>query len=255
MILARNLTKKFGKLVAVDALNLHVKRGEIYGFLGPNGAGKTTTIKMLTGVVEPSSGEIEIAGLEMRSAELEIKKAIAVVPDEPKMYDNLKGIEFVRFLADIYRLPREESIDRLKEIADVFAIDYLDKYISDYSHGMKQKLMVAIALMRNTRVIFLDEPTVGLDAASARNLKVWLRRMADGGAAVFLTTHVLEIAEKMCDRIGIINNGKLIAEGTLNELRITSGNLQSSLEELFLDLTGGGDVQKPANWKSVIFND
>lgn len=242
MIVARGLTRRFGTLIAVNNLNLCVKSGEIYGFLGPNGAGKTTTIKMLTGVMEPNSGEIEIAGLRMRESGMEIKRLIAVVPDEPKMYDNLKGIEFAMFIIDIYRLPKRETLKRLYEIAEIFGIDYLGKYISDYSHGMKQKLMVSIALMRNPSVIFLDEPTVGLDAASARKLKLTLRAMAGGGAAIFFTTHVLEVAEKMCDRIGIIDNGRLIAEGTLNELRSRSGKMEYSLEELFLDMTGNGET-------------
>jgi len=241
MIVARGLTRRFGTLIAVNNLNLCVESGEIYGFLGPNGAGKTTTIKMLTGVMEPNSGEIEIAGLKMRESGMEIKRLIAVVPDEPKMYDNLKGIEFAMFIIDIYRLPKRETLRRLYEIAEIFDIDYLGKYISDYSHGMKQKLMVSIALMRNPSVIFLDEPTVGLDAASARKLKLMLREMANGGASIFFTTHVLEVAEKMCDRIGIIDNGKLIAEGTLNELRSQSGKMEYSLEELFLDMTEKGE--------------
>jgi len=178
----------------------------------------------------------------MRESGMEIKRLIAVVPDEPKMYDNLKGIEFAMFIIDIYRLPKRETLKRLYEIAEIFGIDYLGKYISDYSHGMKQKLMVSIALMRNPSVIFLDEPTVGLDAASARKLKLTLRAMAGGGAAIFFTTHVLEVAEKMCDRIGIIDNGRLIAEGTLNELRSRSGKMEYSLEELFLDMTGNGET-------------
>ncbi len=244
MIVTRGLTRRFGDLVAVDRLNLSVSSGEIYGFLGPNGAGKTTTIKMLTGVMKPSSGEIEISGLNMDSAQMEIKRRIAVVPDEPRMYDNLKGNEFVRFIMDIYRLDKRQTSKRFEEIADTFGIDYLGKYISDYSHGMKQKLMVAIALMREPEVIFLDEPTVGLDAASARKLKDWLKVMALNGATVFMTTHVLEVAEKMCDRIGIIDNGTLIAEGSMDDLRASSGKSEYSLEELFLELTGNGQREE-----------
>lgn len=243
MIEALNLTRSFGSLIAVDQLNLNISSGEIYGFLGPNGAGKTTTIKMLTGVIAPSSGKIKIAGLDIERSKLEIKRLISVVPDEPKMYDNLKGVEFVKFIIDIYRLPPKETMSKLMDIADAFKIDYLGKYIGDYSHGMKQKLMVAIALMREPAVIFLDEPTVGLDASSAGKLKAWLRNMADKGTTVFMTTHVLEVAEKMCDRIGIIDSGRLIAEGTLSALREDFGSVESTLEELFLDITGDSSIE------------
>ncbi len=243
MIEALNLTRSFGSLIAVDQLNLNIPSGEIYGFLGPNGAGKTTTIKMLTGVIAPSSGKIKIAGLDIERSKLEIKRLISVVPDEPKMYDNLKGVEFVKFIIDIYRLPPKETMSKLMDIADAFKIDYLGKYIGDYSHGMKQKLMVAIALMREPAVIFLDEPTVGLDASSEGKLKAWLRNMADKGTTVFMTTHVLEVAEKMCDRIGIIDSGRLIAEGTLSALREDFGSVESTLEELFLDITGDSSIE------------
>jgi len=243
MIEAVDLTRRFGDLTAVDNLNLRVLSGEIYGFLGPNGAGKTTTIKMLTGVIAPSSGSIRIAGLDIERDLMEIKQIISVVPDEPKMYENLKGIEFVKFIIDIYKLQPEETISRLRNLADAFKIDYLGKYIGDYSHGMKQKLMVAIALMRESSVIFLDEPTVGLDASSAGKLKAWLRNIANRGATVFMTTHVLEVAEKMCDRIGIIDRGRMIAEGTLSDLKESFGSVESSLEDLFLDITGDNGVK------------
>ena len=243
MIEAFDLTRRFGDLTAVDNLNLRVSSGEIYGFLGPNGAGKTTTIKMLTGVIAPSSGSIRIAGLDIERDLMEIKQIISVVPDEPKMYENLKGIEFVKFIIDIYKLRPEETISRLRNLADAFKIDYLGKYIGDYSHGMKQKLMVAIALMRESSVIFLDEPTVGLDASSAGKLKAWLRNIANRGATVFMTTHVLEVAEKMCDRIGIIDRGRMIAEGTLSDLKESFGSVESSLEDLFLDITGDNGVK------------
>jgi len=243
MIHAKDLTKRFGDLVAVDHVSLDIPAGQIYGFLGPNGAGKTTTIKMLTGILRPTEGKIQILGMDMEEDELEIKRQIGVVPDEPKMYDNLKGYEFARFIMEIYRVPKEETERRFYEICKAFSIDYLDKFISDYSHGMKQKLMMAVTLMRQPRVIFLDEPTVGLDARSAKILKLWLKKMAQTGATIFLTTHVLEVAEKMCDRIGIIDKGRLIAQGTLEELRELSGDKKSSLEDLFLELTGGNEFK------------
>ncbi|GAB6188526.1 ABC transporter ATP-binding protein [Marinitoga arctica] len=243
MIKAKNLVRKFGDFIAVDNINLDIKSGEIYGFLGPNGAGKTTTIRMLTGTLKPTNGEIEILGMNMRNHEIEIKANIGVVPDEPKMYENLKGSEFIEFIMNIYEVDKTETRKRLDEICEVFEIDYLDSFIGDYSHGMKQKLMVASVLMRKPKVIFLDEPTVGLDAKSAKILKMLLEKYSKEGATIFLTTHILEIAEKMCDRIGIISNGKLIAEGTLTELKeLSKAGENQSLEDLFLELTGAGEL-------------
>jgi ABC-2 type transport system ATP-binding protein len=244
MIQAYKLVKRFGNFVAVKGIDLKVMPGEIYGFLGPNGAGKTTTIRMLTGTLRPTSGEVRILGMDMKRNEIEIKRSIGVVPDEPKIYDNLKGREFLEFVIDIYQCPYIETISRLEELCEAFGIDYLDDFIGEYSHGMKQKLMVVSVFMRRPRVIFLDEPTVGLDAKSAKILKLLLRKYADEGSTIFLTTHVLEIAEKMCDRIGIINEGVLIAEGTLDELQKLSKKGYKSLEDLFLELTGQGKVDE-----------
>jgi ABC-2 type transport system ATP-binding protein len=241
MIKTRKLTKSFGDLIAVRDLDLDVYPGEIYGFLGPNGAGKTTTIKMLTGVLKPDNGSIEILNMGMSSNEMSIKRRIGVVPDEPRMYDNLKGYEFAKFIMEIYKVNVDEVEKRLNDICNILGIDYLNKFIGDYSHGMKQKLMVATVLMRQPEVIFLDEPTVGLDARSAKLLKLLLRKMADNETTIFMTTHVLEVAEKMCDRIGIINEGELIAEGTMEELRQISNKGNKSLEDLFLELTGGDE--------------
>ncbi|MCD6551274.1 ABC transporter ATP-binding protein [Thermotoga sp.] len=237
MIIAKGLTRRFGDFVAVDHIDLTVRPGEIYGFLGPNGAGKTTTIRMLTGVLKPTEGEIELLGMNMRSHEIEIKKSIGVVPDEPKIYTHLTGKEFLDFIMEIYGLNREETSRRIAELCEAFKVDYLGKRVGELSHGMKQKLMLVSVFMRKPRVIFLDEPTVGLDAKSAKILKLLLRKYADEGVTIFLTTHILEIAEKMCDRIGIINKGKLIAEGTMEELRKLAGQEKASLEDLFLQLT------------------
>lgn len=239
---AYGLRKSFGNLLAVDNMDLKIKRGEIYGFLGPNGAGKTTTIRMLTGTLRPTSGRIKILGLDMSQSEIEIKRSIGVVPDEPRIYENLKGKEFIDFIIDIYRLDRTKILERLKDLCEAFSIDYLDGYVGDYSHGMRQKLMVVSVLLRNPMVIFLDEPTVGLDAKSVRLIKMLLKRYSEDGATIFMTTHILEIAEKMCDRIGIINQGRLIAEGTLNELRLLSSEGHISLEDVFLELTGQEDI-------------
>ncbi|SHE27859.1 ABC-2 type transport system ATP-binding protein [Marinitoga hydrogenitolerans DSM 16785] len=243
MIKARNLVRKFGDFTAVNNINLDIKPGEIYGFLGPNGAGKTTTIRMLTGTLQPSDGNIEILGMNMKTHEIKIKANIGVVPDEPKMYENLKGSEFIEFIMDIYEVRKDDAKKRLDEICDAFEIDYLDSFIGDYSHGMKQKLMVASVLMRKPKVIFLDEPTVGLDAKSAKILKMLIEKYAHEGATIFMTTHILEIAEKMCDRIGIISSGNLIAEGTLEELKsLSKTGEKQTLEDLFLELTGAGEL-------------
>ena len=242
MIRARNLKKVFGSIVAVNSINLEIKNGEIYGFLGPNGAGKTTTIRMLTGTLKPTSGEIEILGIPLDKNEIEVKKRIGVVFEEPKLYENLRGTEFIDFIIAIYKLDREKTLAYLSELTEAFNIDYLDGFIGDYSHGMKQKLALVSVLMRKPEVVFLDEPTVGLDARSAKILKMLLEKITSEGRTIFMTTHILEIAEKMCSRIGIINRGELIAEGTLKELRKLSKTGSKSLEDLFLELTGGEEI-------------
>jgi len=242
MIRARNLKKVFGDIVAVNSINLEIKNGEIYGFLGPNGAGKTTTIRMLTGTLKPTSGEIEILGIPLDKNEIEVKKRIGVVFEEPKLYENLRGTEFIDFIIAIYKLDREKTLAYLSELTEAFNIDYLDGFIGDYSHGMKQKLALVSVLMRRPEVVFLDEPTVGLDARSAKILKMLLEKITSEGRTIFMTTHILEIAEKMCSRIGIINRGELIAEGTLKELRKLSKTGSKSLEDLFLELTGGEEI-------------
>ncbi len=234
---AKNLVKEFGTFRAVNGINLSINEGEIYGFLGPNGAGKTTTIRMLTGTLKPTSGQVKILGLDLDRKELEIKKRIGVVPDEPRIYPNLKGFEFLDFIIEIYRLDRKKTKERIEELCQAFEVNYLEKTISDMSHGMKQKLYLVSVLMRRPQILFLDEPTVGLDAKSAKILKMLLQKYSSEGCTVFMTTHVLEIAEKMCTRIGIINKGILIAEGTLAELRSASNKTQASLEDIFLQLT------------------
>ncbi|TGG88854.1 ABC transporter ATP-binding protein [Geotoga petraea] len=247
MIKAINLKKDFGDFTAVNSINLDIKPGEIYGFLGPNGAGKTTTMRMLTGILKPTSGSIEIINKNLFNNELEIKSKIGVVPDEPKMYENLKGTEYVEFIMGIFKANNEETKNRFDEICEAFNIDYLNDYIGDYSHGMKQKLMVATVLMRKPKVIFLDEPTVGLDARAAKILKTLLEKYKNEGTTIFLTTHILEIAEKMCERIGIIKDGSILAEGNMDELRNMSEKENQSLEDIFLELTGGdefGDIIK-----------
>ncbi len=238
MIRTVNLTKKFGEKLAVNKLNLDIQEGEIYGFLGENGAGKTTTMRMLTGTLRPTSGSITINDMELSKNEIDVKKIIGVVPDEPKLYDNLKGYEFLEFIMDIYQMDKKETKNVLDELCEAFNIDYLNEYCGEYSHGMKQKLMLTSVLMRKPKIIFLDEPTVGLDAKSAKILKVLLQKYSKNGMTIFMTTHILEIAQKMCTKIGIIDKGSMIAEGTMEELREKSGMQGMNLEDIFLKLTG-----------------
>ncbi len=241
-LVAKNLRKDFGNVEAVKSISFHVNSGEIYGFLGPNGAGKTTTLRMVTGVLKPTEGKVNIHGMDVFENSIDVKSIIGVVPDEPKLYDNLTGHEFLEFVGSVFSMKRDELNRRVLELSEAFDVDFFNKFIGDYSHGMKQKLMLISVLMRKPKVLFMDEPTVGLDAKSAKILKLLLRKYVNEGAAVFMTTHILEIAEKMCDRIGIINEGELIAEGNLKELRNYSG--KESLEDIFLKLTGGDEVKE-----------
>lgn len=241
IIVAENIVKCFGGVAAVDGISLRVNRGEILGFVGPNGAGKTTTIRLLTGALMPDDGEIEIMKMKYKSDSIEIKRRIGVVPDEPPSFRNLRGREFIEFIASIYRCD-ERTLQRVHELCELMKVDFLPKFMDEYSHGMKQKLMVISVLMRKPEVLFLDEPTTGLDPYSAKALKLLLRRMANDGAAVFITTHILEIAEKMCDRLAIISGGKIVACGTMDELRSQSGT-RGNLENIFLQLTGTNEEE------------
>lgn len=237
VIETKDLVKNFGKVCAVRGLNLRISEGEIYGFLGPNGAGKTTTIRMLTGTLKPTSGSVRILGMDMGDREIEIKKSIGVVPDEPRMYPNLRGQEFLNFVVEIFGMDKRTAHQRIEELCSAFGVDYLDEFIADMSHGMKQKILLISVMMRKPKVIFLDEPTIGLDAKSAKILKLLLQKYSSEGCTIFMTTHVLEIAEKMCSRIGIIDKGVLIAEGTMEQLRNLVKDNVASLEDVFLKLT------------------
>jgi ABC-2 type transport system ATP-binding protein len=238
LIKALNLTKRYGDKGAVDGLNLSVDGGEIFGFLGPNGAGKTTTIKMIVGLLHPTAGSVTVADHDVVLDPIQAKAVCGYVPDEPNLYAKLTGRELLRFVGDLYNLDRTSAARRSEELLQIFGLaEAADDTTDSYSHGMRQKLSLAAALVHDPKVLILDEPTVGLDPKSARLIKDILRQMADRGAAVMLSTHILEIAQNMCDRIGIINRGKLIAAGTMQELRQAQGEV--SLEDIFLDLTGG----------------
>lgn len=239
------LTKRFGSLVAVDGLDLQVRQGELFGFLGPNGAGKTTTIKLLTGLLRPTSGEARVCGISVQERPQEVKRIIGYVPDNPFLYERLTGWEFLSFIADLYSVPvrgREQAIEEL--LRRFGMLEKQDELIQGYSRGMRQKIALAGALLHEPRVILLDEPTVGLDPRSARLMKDILRDHCRRGGTVFISTHILDVAERMCDRFGIINRGKLIAVGTMDELQQMSAGGGSSLEDIFLQLTGElGELQ------------
>jgi len=244
-IKTQDLTKRYGEVAVVDRLNLEVRGGEIFGFLGPNGAGKTTTIKMLTGLVEPSAGSASICGYDINKQSAQAKALLAYVPDQPRLYSKLSAWEFLRLMGDLYQIPREVTKERGEMLLELFGLmDRADELLEGYSHGMRQKVVLASALLHQPKVIFLDEPTVGLDPASARLLKDILQELAKQGVAVFLSTHILEIAERMCHRVGILQKGKLIALGSPEELRQAVGSEGGSLEDIFLELTGGQENEE-----------
>lgn len=239
LIETSHLVKRFGDKIAVQDVSFGVHGGEIFGFLGPNGAGKTTTIKMVVGLLRPTSGSVKVGGFDVQAQPLQAKAASGYVPDEPNLYKKLSGRELLRFVGDLYDIDRQQINRRVEELLRLFdLLEVGDDMVESYSHGMQQKTSLAAALMHDPKILVLDEPTVGLDPKSARLIKDMLRQLADRGAAVMLSTHILEIAERMCDRIGIINKGQLVAVGTMEDLR-GLGTGESSLEDIFLELTGG----------------
>lgn len=227
------LTKTYNKTIrAVDGLNLHVKPGEIYGFIGHNGAGKSTTIKAVVGSLGFEGGQIFVDGKSITELPIECKKVIAYIPDNPDIYDHLTGIQYLNFIADIFRVTSEKRTELIKKYAEVFQLEKnLGDMISSYSHGMKQKLVLISALIHEPKLLILDEPFVGLDPIASHNLKEIMKEFCGSGGAIFFSTHVLEVAEKLCDRVGIISKGKLVKEGTMEEI---AGD--KSLESLFLEI-------------------
>jgi ABC-2 type transport system ATP-binding protein len=248
LIETNNLVKKYGDKLAVDDVSFQVQAGEIFGFLGPNGAGKTTTIKMIVGLLRPTTGLVRVAGFDVVAQPVQAKAACGYVPDEPNLYAKLTGRELLRFVGDLYGLDKAQAAHRSEELLRLFGLsEAADDTTDSYSHGMQQKTSLAAALVHDPKVLILDEPTVGLDPKSARLIKDLLRQIADRGAAIMLSTHILEIAQNMCDRIGIINQGKLIAVGTMDQLRHAEGGQgESSLEDIFLSLTGGAEFAEIA---------
>ena len=238
MIEIKNVSKSYVKnKKSVDSLNLEIKNGEIFGFLGPNGAGKTTTIRMITGILDPDEGYILVDGHSIKEEPLEAKKNFGFVPDKPDMFLKLKGIEYLNFLAEVYKVPAEEKQKRIEELTKKFEIyENLNSYIESYSHGMRQKIVICGALLSNPKNWILDEPMTGLDPKASFDLKEMMREHTKKGNTVFFSTHVLDVAEKLCDRVGIINKGKLVFVGTLQEMK-EKFKEQGSLEELFLEIT------------------
>ena len=232
MLRIEHLTKKYGEKVAVDDLSLHIAPGEIYGFIGHNGAGKTTTLKSAVGILNFDEGEIFIDGVSVKDDPLEAKRRLAYIPDNPDLYDFMSGIKYLNFIGDVFGVAPDVRQERIRDLAERFRLTAdLAQPIASYSHGMKQKLAVISAFLHEPRLILMDEPFVGLDPTASHLLKQMMRELCDRGGAIFFSTHVLEVAEKLCDKVAIIKNGRLIRSGTMEEVK---GD--DSLEEVFLEL-------------------
>lgn len=262
-IATEGLSRRFGELVAVDCVNLRVAPGQFFGFLGPNGAGKSTTIKMLTGLLAPSSGTIEILGLDLNTYPVEVKRQIGVVPEGMALFGRLTGAEFLSFAGRMYGLDRDTAAKRAAELLEFMQLaEQPKKLVTDYSHGMQKKLALAAAVIHGPKILFLDEPFEGVDAIAAGTLKAMLQRMIARGATIFLTSHVLEIVERLCSHVAIIHQGRLVAQGSLEQLRAgveaqtpaESGNgaqpcgEKLTLEEIFLRVVGGSPAEQELSW-------
>lgn len=240
MIRVEGLTKRYGNFVAVDNIDLHVPKGSIFGFLGPNGAGKTTTLRIIAGIMRPTKGRITLGGDDVVDNPMAAKRRLGFIPDRPFVYEKLTGAEFLRFVAALYQQDGEIVERRIDELLDVFELTpWKNELVESYSHGMRQKLIISSALIHRPEVIVVDEPMVGLDPKAARLLKDIFRQFVDRGGTVLMSTHTLEVAEAMCQRIAIIQQGKIVAQGTMEELRQQTAAGDASLEDLFLKLTGG----------------
>lgn len=245
MIRVEGLTKRYGNFVAVDNIDLHVSKGSIFGFLGPNGAGKTTTLRIIAGIMRPTKGRITLGGDDVVDNPMAAKRRLGFIPDRPFVYEKLTGAEFLRFVAALYQQDGEIVERRIDELLDVFELtQWKNELVESYSHGMRQKLIISSALIHRPEVIVVDEPMVGLDPKAARLLKDIFRQFVDRGGTVLMSTHTLEVAEAMCERIAIIQQGKIVAQGTMEELRQQTATGDASLEDLFLKLTGGPVMRK-----------
>lgn len=242
MIQIEHLSKRFGVFTAVDDLNLNIAEGEIFGFLGPNGAGKTTTIRMMMSLLRPTTGRIVLGGHDLAVDPLAAKAISAFVPDRPYIYEKLTGREFLSFVGGLYQVPPDQCQTRIEESLSFFSlVDWGDELVESYSHGMKQRLVVASALLHDPKILVVDEPMVGMDPVGTRLFKGLLRSLTLKGKTIFMSTHSMEVAEELCDRIGIILGGKIIALGTLDELQKQAGS-GSGLEDIFLKLTAAPDM-------------
>ncbi|MGA9405496.1 MAG: ABC transporter ATP-binding protein [Bacteroidota bacterium] len=238
MIILKNLTKKFGSFTAVDNLTLTVPQGEFFGFLGPNGAGKTTTIKMMTGLFTPSAGSIIINGFDIQQQALEAKSSFGYIPDQPFLYDKLTGREFLYYIGGLFNMPKKKIHEQVKKLVEHFEIgDWVDKRTEEYSQGMRQRITITAAFLHDPKTIIIDEPMVGLDPRSARIVKDSLKRKSQEGVSIFMSTHSLEMVEELCDRIGIIKDGKLIFLDSKENLHHHKSKYDGKLESVFLELT------------------
>jgi ABC-2 type transport system ATP-binding protein len=249
-ILVRDLTKRFGDTLAVDRISFQVERGRFFGFLGPNGAGKSTTMKMLTGLLQPTEGAVAIEGITLATDPLAVKALIGVVPEELPLYERLTGDEYLTFAGRMYGLARDQASQRVDEILEFLALTAdRGRLIVDYSLGMKKKLALASALLHNPRVLFLDEPLNGIDPISARIVSDLLRRVADKGATIFFTSHVLDVVERLCDEVAIIDHGRIVAQGSLDQIRAQRTLAQdASLEDIFLKLVAADVTRQDLSW-------
>jgi len=244
MIELKNLTKKFGEIIAVNRLNLSVSEGEIFGFIGPNGAGKTTTLRMMSGILAPTEGSIMIDGIDMARQPEKAKQRMGYIPDRPFLYEKLTGMEFLRFTADLFGVEDGLFKEKSESLLKKFSIyDWRDELIESYSHGMKQRLIISAALLHKPKALIIDEPMVGLDPAGIRMMKNIFRDLSEKGTTLFMSTHTLSVAEDLCDRIGVIHKGKLIAIGTVEDLKDSARVEEGDLERVFLILTEGDSVQ------------
>lgn len=242
------LTRKFGALTAVDGVDLRVQTGQFFGFLGPNGAGKSTTIKMLTGLLAPTSGRMELSGLDFQAHPVEVKRQIGVVPEGMGLFERLTGMEYLRFVGRMYGLDRPTTENRAEELLEFMQLADREKtLVADYSHGMQKKLALAAAVIHRPRILFLDEPFEGVDALAAGALKALLGRMTERGVTIFLTSHVLEIVERLCSHVGIIAQGRLLAQGSLEQLRAGGAGgagETKTLEQIFLSIVGQSGAER-----------
>ena len=239
-----SVSKRYGDITAVDYIDLEVRRGEIFGLLGPNGSGKSTTLKMILGLVKPDSGSVNVLGINVEDDPVAVKRKVGYVPESPRVYEFLTGLEFLDFTGDVYGMQLEEKKKRIEEFLKALDLEGREgDMISSYSEGMKQKVVIISALMHKPELLLLDEPLSGLDPKSARIVKDLLRELASQGVTTIMSTHVLEIAQAMCDRIAIMYNGRMSALGTMKELRQKARMPDSGLEDIFLKLTGTGDIK------------